>query len=95
MNTDFLEEFLDTEGFLLGHINERQKEYLTAKGFPQQLNEAWYYALQSIGGTGALPDMFFQAMRGQIDLANIGGTNYFKTSTNDFFLTSAGDKIVV
>lgn len=73
MDTRYIDEVITAAGFVNGNINERQKQFLTSIGFPQQLNEAWYWALRSIGGTGALPDMFFQAKRGIININDLTG----------------------
>ena len=95
MNILFIEEILDLNGFLLGQINDRQKEFLTARGYPQQLNEAWYQALRDIGGTGALPDMFYQALLGQIDINLIGSNNRFLTSLGEPVITFDGNNLLV
>jgi hypothetical protein len=95
LNTDYLQEILDLEGIAEGNINERMKAYLVLKGYPQQLNEAWYYALRSVGGTGNLTDMFFQAIIGQIDISSIGGQNRFLTSLGEPVITSDGNNFLV
>lgn len=68
MNTRWIDEFLIGQGYTTGHINEKMKAFLTDQGFPQQLNEAWFYYLRSVGGTGSLSDMLNEAYKGRLDI---------------------------
>lgn len=74
MNTRWLDEVLTSLGYTSRHINEKMKAFLEDEGFPQQLNEAWFQYLRSVGGTGSLTEMLFQAYVGLITIGASGGT---------------------